>query len=301
MRFTVETWAPEYGVPMEAEPGEAAVVPDLDVEVSAAAWRPLAPAVGAAHDVLFVDGVRRVDAGLWIEVGGEAVLGLCATYAAGAVRCNGAATVVGARIERGVFTSARGAADVVTRHARYEVKATGGATPPELWLGIQQRMGALEGRMSAEHADAQLVVVDGPLSHHQQVGGAVGLVKTQHVHYLPPGSRGILADLTPGRRTPLFLVTTGRSTFSWYLRLANAPGPSGGLVRCEISGDRSVADASMIADRVTATLPRFASEEHKDPRAPQNLYPIGGLERELRRRLGDQRLLYRALRQAAAT
>jgi hypothetical protein len=37
---------------------------------------------------------------------------------------------------------------------------------------------------------------------------------------------------------------------------------------------------------------------HKDPRAPQNLVPIGGLERELRHRLGDQQILYRALRAA---
>ena len=46
-------------------------------------------------------------------------------------------------------------------------------------------------------------------------------------------------------------------------------------------------------------LGRFASAEYKDTRAPQNLYPIGGLERELRRRLGDPRLLYRALRLTA--
>ena len=49
-----------------------------------------------------------------------------------------------------------------------------------------------------------------------------------------------------------------------------------------------------------AVLCRYASAEYKDSRAPQNLYPIAGLERELRRRLGDQRLLYRALRVAAA-
>ena len=38
---------------------------------------------------------------------------------------------------------------------------------------------------------------------------------------------------------------------------------------------------------------------HKDPCAPQNLVHIGGLERQLRHRLGDQQLLYRALREAA--
>ena len=46
-------------------------------------------------------------------------------------------------------------------------------------------------------------------------------------------------------------------------------------------------------------LTPLASSPHKDPRAPQNLVPIGGLERELRRRLGDQQLLYRGLRAAA--
>src|SRR5690606_41834761 len=73
-----------------------------------------------------------------------------------------------------------------------------------------------------------------------------------------------------------------------------------GLVRCEISGDMDIATAVRIADQVTATLPRFASAPHKDPRAPENLYPIAGLERELRRRLGDRELVYRALRRAAA-
>jgi hypothetical protein len=43
----------------------------------------------------------------------------------------------------------------------------------------------------------------------------------------------------------------------------------------------------------------LASVPHTDPRAPQNLVPIGGLERELRHRLGDQHILYRALRAAA--
>jgi hypothetical protein len=51
---------------------------------------------------------------------------------------------------------------------------------------------------------------------------------------------------------------------------------------------------------VSACLPRFASRPHKEPRAPQNLYPIAGLERDLRHRLGDARILYRALRRAAA-
>jgi hypothetical protein len=38
---------------------------------------------------------------------------------------------------------------------------------------------------------------------------------------------------------------------------------------------------------------------HIDPRAPQNLQPIGGLEDQLRRRLGHPRQAAQAVREAA--
>jgi hypothetical protein len=71
------------------------------------------------------------------------------------------------------------------------------------------------------------------------------------------------------------------------------------VVRCEASADLPLADARRLADVTALTLPRFASSPHKDPRAPQNLYPIAGLERELRRRLGDAAWIWRAVRGAA--
>ena len=55
-----------------------------------------------------------------------------------------------------------------------------------------------------------------------------------------------------------------------------------------------------IADRTAAILPIVASEPHIDPRAPQNLVPIGALERELRHRMGDPGFVYRALRYAVS-
>lgn len=296
MKFTVEPWAPEYGVSASGE--EALSPPDVDIELPAAQWHPLLPDVDPVAAVLFIDGVRRVDANIWI--GGEApALGLCAVYAAGAVLCDGRAEVIETKVERGVFTSAPGADDVVTSHVRYPVRGTAGNTPEELWLGIQERMGALEGEL-ASRQEAELVVLDGPLSGRRHVEGAIGYIKAQHVQYLPDHLHQLLGHLPTGRRTPLFLTTTAWSRYSWYLRLAVGPGPYSGIVRCEVSADRSVAEAARIADRVTATLPRFASAPHKDPRAPQNLYPIGGLERALRRLLGDPQLMYRSLKAAAA-
>lgn len=300
MRFSVETWAPEYGAPVEAEMEESTTAVDVDVELPVDEWRPVAVEGPAADDVTFVDGVRRIDANVWIdEDEGPPVYGVCATYAAGAVRCNGSADIVDAEVTRSVFTRARTAEAIETRHGRYEVVPTVGSAPEDLWIAIQQRMGLLEGRVSGRLGSSTLVVVDGPLSHHRQVEGAVGYVKTQHVHHLPAEVRWILRELPVGRRTPVFLVGGAHRVFSWYLRLSADGGPLSGVVRCEVDAAGELQGALRVADRVTATLPRFASHEHKDPRAPQNLYPIGGLERELRRRLGDPLLLYRALRLAA--
>ena len=263
-------------------------------------WQPILPDTDPATEMLFIDGVRRVDASLWIDQPPDFPgFALAATYAAGAVRCNGNARLEGAEVGRGLFTSSS-ALDIDTGVGLYEVKATKGTTPEELWLGIQQRMGDLEARVARAVGDAEVVVVDGPLSHHRDVENAVGYIKTQKVQYLPLELRSVLTSLQPGLRTPLFLTTTSWSRYSWYLRLANHAGPAGGLVRCEIDGDSDIVQAVRVANRVSASLPRYASERHKDPRAPQNLYPIGGLERELKHRLGDREMAVRALRKASA-
>jgi hypothetical protein len=87
---------------------------------------------------------------------------------------------------------------------------------------------------------------------------------------------------------------------SWYLQLPGTPGvPWSGIVRLECSAELPPAGVTELADRTARLLPPLVSTPNKDPRAPQNLVPIGGLERELRHRLGDQQLLYRALREAA--
>ena len=299
MKFTVEAWDSDYGAPTDAELTDASENVDASVELRPELWRAIRPESDRVPDILFVDGVRRVDATLWIERAPDfPAFSLAATYAAGAVRCNGKATIEEASVERGLFTAAD-AVDIETRVGRYEVKATKGTTPEELWLGIQQRMATLEARVAHAAGGAELVVVDGPLSHSRDVENAIGYVKTQKVQYLPLELRQVLTGLPAGHRTPMFLTTTSWSRFSWYLRLANHAGPAGGLVRCEVDADTTVAEAARVADLVSATLPRYASARHKDPRAPQNLYPIGGLERSLRQRLGDRELALRALRRAS--
>lgn len=65
-----------------------------------------------------------------------------------------------------------------------------------------------------------------------------------------------------------------------------------------VLGRTAAGTSDPLADLTARLLPPSASAPHRDPRAPQNLVPTGVLERERRRRLGDQRLLYRGLRAA---
>ena len=303
MRFAIEAWATEYGSPMEADLVEISKDQvDTSVERAAEDWRPLMPngSTEVPERVLFTDGVRRIDARVWIDdVNGASRPGVCATYAAGAICCDGRAKVVAAKVERGLFSAVPSAEAISCKHATYDVRRSEGDAPEQLWTAIQQRMSELEATLAGEH-DVDLVVVDGPL----RVNGlrhAVGYVKTHHVSYLPAEVDHVVAALAPGQRTPVFLTTGRWARFSWYVRLPGGEGHSwSGIVRCETTGDLELKEAIALADQVTVVLPRFASESHKDPRAPQNLYPIAGLERELRRRLGDPALLYRGLRVAAA-
>ncbi|MGH8899897.1 MAG: DNA double-strand break repair nuclease NurA [Egibacteraceae bacterium] len=301
MRFAVEPWAPDYGASVgELDPSGAQV--EIGLERPEASWAPVrVVGVAPARTVGFVDGVRRVDAQVWVTGGdGQTRLGLCASYAAGVVRCNGAVVVERVEVRREVLCSAGDLEPIDARHVTYQPATRPGEGAEALQLALQQRMRELEIGVTARALDAELLVIDGPLRGCQDLPNAIGFVKTHRVSYLPATVADVVGRLAPGERTPLFAMTTSWSRYSWYLRL---PGPNGhpwaGVVRAEVSADLAVAAARRLADLATATLPAYASAAHKDPRAPQNLYPIGGLERALRRRLGDPALLYRSLRAAA--
>ncbi len=304
MKFAVESWDPDYGTGGDTDALDASTdVVNPDVEIESATWHPITPGSTATPGTIwFVDGVRRIDARIWVTHDGLVLPGSCATVAAGAVACSGSrAEVVGVRVQRGVFTPpADSVGPIVTDHGRYEHFPVPTGSPEDLYLGIHGLMTDLETEIVPDAGADDLIVFDGPL-RGRRTPRSVGLVKTHHVQYLEDGLQRVVGDLADGQRSPLFLI--GTSTFarwSWYVRL---PGPRthgwAGVVRLESTGDIDVDEARFLADTVTNVLPRFASEPHKESRAPQNLYPIKGLENALRRRLGDQRLLQRSLRVAS--
>lgn len=306
MIFSVEAWDPEYGTGGDIDALDASTdVVHADIEVQLDKWAPITPAAQRVTGVVyFVDGVRRIDARVWVTDEGRVLPGTCATVAAGSVACSSESAVVHeVAVQRAFFTPPTpGATSIETEFGPYEHVEIKTGSPEDLYLGIHEEMTRLETQIVPMPGPDDLVVFDGPL-RGRAGERTVGLIKTQHVQYLELAQQQVVTALDDGQRSPLFSVG-GR--VSWYVRL---PGPRthgwAGIVRCEApssSGAESQEHTAAVAlaDLVTATLPRYASEPHKEHRAPQNLYPIKGLEHALRRRLGDQRLLQRALRKQSS-
>ena len=301
-KVAIESWDPDYGVPSTDHAEETDVEIDVDVEVPEQRWRPVpAQAEQRPEALLFIDGVRRIDANAWLEDGrGPARQGMFASFAAGAVRVADQAHVDLLEVRRTLFAPGNPEA-FITRAGTYEPFGVAMPGGDALSSALQERLGDLEVEVAASVADnADLVVVDGPLYRRSHLPRTIGYVKTHRVQYLkgrPAETIGALAD---GERTPLFRFRTSWTRHAWYLRL---PGPKAhawsGVVRMEATADLPLDETVALADLTAAVLPRYASKPHKDPRAPQNLYPIAGLERELRRRLGDAVYVERALRAAA--
>jgi hypothetical protein len=166
---------------------------------------------------------------------------------------------------------------------------------------IQREMRAAEEALARELAanPQALVICDGPLAFGNLGGGqAIGFIKRLFKLYVPPTALSIVRNLHVGQRSPMFAIRGARrfALYSWFIRLAN-PMPVDsdltGLARLEVSEVVGVEAARALADTSTALLPDFVPSRGRDPRAPQNLLPIGAIEARLRRSLGDPRLIRR--------
>jgi hypothetical protein len=302
----IDPWDPEYGastVDLLAEEGMQAV----DFTIEDRAWGPVAvPLLDELPCCAFVDGVRRIDVRLFAEDSGSAAPALAGSWAVGSAWSTrppaigdvavGRSLVVGGGLSHRDLSVHVGDDNVV-----YRFVSVPGIDPLDPIVGIQNAMRTAEAALAIdvfERGRADLVVQDGPLTYFVN-GPIVGLIKRQSRAYLPPERHPILAALAPGERTPLFRLGAQRlERYTWYARIApgrRIDGTMTGIVRLEVPAEVGLEQACELADLATATMPHFASAIGRDPRAPQNLYPIGQLERVLRHRLGDGELLRRAL------
>ena len=325
MRFTVDGWDPGYGSASDMpDLAETTAQVDVTLEVSSSAWAPIPPTTAGQvpRAVLFVDGVRRIDARAWIddagassEPGRPAVPAVCASYAAGVVCCCATGShLLACEVRRAVFTDARSAGPIHTRAGTYTLRrvvlAPDSAPTVSLSNALQRALTGLEittavnarNDMTDDHALVDdLLVVDGPLRDRAHLPRTLGYVKTHNAQYLPNDLNLVVPQLSAGQRTPIFAIGAGWDRYSWYLRLpCLAGGPWTGIVRLEASPDLAIGQVVTLANITQLLLGRYASVEYKDARAPQNLVPIAGLENDLKHRLGSAPLLYRELRTAAS-
>ncbi|MEO3794411.1 hypothetical protein ABGB14_29715 [Nonomuraea sp. B10E15] len=309
--FTVDPWDPGYAAALAVEAlselGSTSAELVLDIERPAADWKPVTPGPDAdpPRTLLVADGVRRIDARVWVHDPGSPmpVPGIAASYAAGIVRCGqDGAELAEIQVNRTLISASPDTPEVRTGHALYRAGKAADSSFEELSLALQRQVTQLEVDLAVRHRSASddLLLVDGPLRGRTHLPRTVGYIKTHHTAYLPSPQSAVVAALAPGQRTPVFLMGTSWRRHAWYVRLpVRSTAPWAGVARCEAGADLDPAQVVRLADALTLALPPLAGVDYKDPRAPQNLVPIGGLEKLLRHHLGDARLLYRALRNAA--
>ncbi len=304
----LDPWQVDYDGEVLTEPPPSK--PDegvrLDVEVEGA-WQPIVPdPVGPVPaSVIFVDGVRRMEARLVVQRPGGIAHGVFASWAAGSVELAGGVASFGeARVDRAILL---GSGLLVPAEVRmgpslvFRPETTAEFRPEAPVEEVQASMQRAEGELVRElAAHGELIVADGPLRTDGPAPKRVlGYVKRFVRLYLPASHLKTLASLPAGGRTPLFIFHRGGfGRLAWYLRLeAPARGETAlaGLVRLEAAEAAGVDAAIELADATCRLLPRLAPKRWRDPRAPQNLIPIGALERHLTRFLGDHQLVRRKI------
>lgn len=309
VQLRADPWRPDFGMGAEVGFEEEMTHAVVDPGVETLDWsRPVTPAPCDQQPVVFVDGVMRTELRVMASDRDKRAWGLLGSFAAGGVRCDGSATFVAedrpigrALLLGGRVESDSVSVDIGNSQLVYRCVGVTDDSPTGLRRSLQRLMLAEEQRLAAELSAETLVFADGPLHVDASAGKAavVGVVKRMVSAYLTGEHAELLPRLRPGERTPLFALGNGAvDRFAWYLRLIpqdRSWHELAGLVRCEVRMEIGLGTAAKIADEVACHLPTYAGRPGVDPRAPQNLTPVGALEGRLKHRLGSSTVIGRAL------
>jgi hypothetical protein len=310
-RIRLDPWAAEYEGAIQIGNGDEGLEPPrVDIRVESTIWDAIPPSAAKSRPRLaFVDGVRRIEHRLLVEDGDGTVFGLLGSFGVGAAVVDGAARVAHETVGRVAVT---GAGLLLSAFAAPIGDGRGGVvfdavsepenTPAAPVEGLQKAMRAGEAGLAERlAAEVDVVFLDGPLTYVTSAarGPVVGFVKRLLRTYLDPAASALLPRLRVGERTPLFLVEGAREPrYAWYLRIGSGrtiDSALTGIVRLECPSGPGLDEARALADTSARELPRFASTTARDPRAPQNLLPIGALEGRLKHLLGDHAVIRRAI------
>lgn len=321
--FRIEPWGTDYDSPIDIQES----VPDntVDPNVEGGDWvkRKLTYEPTLPKKIIFIDGRRRLDARFLGRQGNEVLYGAFATIAVGAVvinLTNSTASFWPPIIRRTIALGGNCTAPVTnipcplgTRaQLTYDLCLTAPDNEPQTPLSlVQTAMLEQEAKFAMQFAGEPevLIIRDGPLLHqsYKVPESTLGYVKTMGLAYLPDDYAKLLWQLDIGERTPIFAIGQAGNPnrrWSWYLRSGQSnlnPKLLGyhdlqGLVRLDLHSEVPITRAIKIAELSSYLIPQYASHPSRDSRAPQNLTPVGGLEKELGRWMGNKAVIERRLR-----
>lgn len=297
---------PTYDSVAEATQDDRAAETLID-DCETAQWRAIPPDTRlAVSDIAFVDGVERRERMISAEGEGWPIPGMLVSYAAGAICPLRAWPLCHVAVERRIILAGGARPPTVSLHAhntvlQYRPAHHAEPTAESLDRTLKELRAQLEAQVvrTLIAEGTELTVVDGRLPPAIE-SNAVGLIKTPHrFPVTKPEHIEVLIALKTGERSPVFVRRrSDRSYYSWFVCLRR-PGPLdlalSGLAMMEMDDSVPLDEALRTADLTAAVLPPYASTPARDDRAPQNLLPVGQLERELRHRLGDAELLRRLM------
>jgi hypothetical protein len=310
-KLKIDPWQPEYGAQAEIgltidELPEPSVQVDPNVETDDWTHGVTPDSVAARPRFLFIDGVRRIDCRLVIEDGEQRAWGLLGSFGVGSVLSDAPTAswhradvhrlaVIGGGMLIDPFVVEVGAGSVT-----FEPLSIVDREPLAPLTALQAAMRRSEAELAGGLVEDGIILADGPLVYpFGPRSRVVGVVKRLLAAYLTGVPASLLPRLTPGQRSPIFaLGHQALDRYAWYQRIAvhrRDWHDLAGLVRCEVRMEMGLAAAVNVADIVAIHLPFFAGRSGYDPRAPQNLLPIGTLEKRLRHLLGDGALVRRRI------
>ncbi|MFN7938587.1 MAG: hypothetical protein U0R19_34985 [Bryobacteraceae bacterium] len=303
MRLKLDPWPAEFDSPLAIEEG-ASAPRQVDATVESVQWAAI-PSTSASAACCFVDGVRRVEARVLGDKDGALVHGLLGSLAAGFVRAaDGVAQFGDLQVSRYLILG-KGEAQSMElqiggQALAFDPYATEHNSPDGVLAELQSLMRMAEARIAEQLASQSgCVFVDGLSYRATGRFDVIGVIKRILEPYLQPAEFALVETLKKAERTPLFRIIDGTyERYSCFLRLADPrpfEHPLAGVVRIEIGAAVGIERAKELATLAAGMLPRFASSPMRDPRAPQNLLPVGALEQEMRRRMGDTTLIRRAI------
>jgi uncharacterized protein len=324
-QFRLESWGTDYDSPINFNDEENTTVKSIDLTVESEKWKALQPDrfANLPKQIVFVDGRCRLDSRFLGQKDREILYGVFATLAVGAVRVDRntqRATCLEPKIKRAIAIGGNLTPPITcipcplgsNTTLRYDLCLTSSENNPKAALfSIQKAMLEAEARLAEQfNGDRSIFVIrDGPLLYgsYKSPGLTMGYVKTMGKQYLTGDAAKLLWNLKLGERTPIFSIgkpKSFKSHWSWYLRSGEQniiPKKLGyhdlhGIVRLDLYSEVPLEKAVEIANLSTILIPEYASHPVRDPRAPQNLTPVGGLEKELGRHMGDKKVVERRIR-----